>query len=69
MRTIIIDIINDKAERALEELEQRHLIKMRNKIEIPVQKIDWSRKYKGVMTKDSPEAIENQLNELRKEWE
>lgn len=69
MRTITIDIINEKAERALEELEQRHLIRMRNKNEIPAQKIDWSKKYKGVMTKDSPEAIESQLNELRREWE
>ncbi len=69
MRTIIVDIISDQAEKALQELEQRHLIRMPTKKEISAIKIDWSKKYKGAMTKESPESIEDQLNELRQEWE
>ena len=69
MRTITIDIINEKAERALEELEQRHLIRMRNKNEMPHSRIDWGKKYKGTMTREPIETIENQLNELRNEWD
>lgn len=69
MRTIIVDIISDQAEKALQELEERHLIRMPAKNGTPAIKIDWIKKYKGAMSKASPESIEDQLNELRQEWE
>ena len=69
MRTITVEIINDQAERVLEELERRNWIRIRNKTEMPHSRIDWGKKYKGTMTREPIETIENQLNELRNEWD
>ncbi len=67
MRTITIDIINDKALILLRDLEQRNLIRLRNETLTPQTK-DWS-KYKGAMTKEPINTIDAQLNEIRNEWE
>ena len=69
MRTITIDIINEKVLNLLRDLEQLKLIRLRK--EKPDEKQstpDWS-KYKGAMSKQSKSEIDQQLNELRNEWE
>ena len=69
MRTIIIDIINEKALNLLKDLELLKLIRLRK--EKPVQRsvsADWTR-YKGAMSKQPVSDIDQQLKELRSEWE
>jgi len=68
MRTITVDIINDKAFKLLQDLEQLQLIRLRSEVMRP-SKIDWVQKYKGAMAKQSPADIENQLNDLRSAWD
>ena len=68
MQTITIDIINNKAVRILQDLELLQLIRMR-KEKTPPAATNWAAKYKGAMTKQSLTDIDNQLNELRDEWE
>lgn len=69
MRTITIDIINDKALNLLRDLEGLKLIRLRR--DIPGQKpdaLDWT-KYKGAMSKQPLGEIDQQLSDLRSEWE
>ncbi len=69
MRTITIDIINDKAIKLLQDLETLKLIRVRKEKAKPAAAINWKAKYKGAMTKQEPKDIDNQLNELRNAWE
>ena len=70
MQTITIDIINNKALRLLQDLELLQLIRLRKEkntsITIPNE---WATKYKGAMSKQPIADIDNQLHELRNEWE
>lgn len=69
METITIDILNSKAVRLLQDLELLQLIRVRkDKARVEAQ-IDWAAKYKGAMSKQPVAEIDNQLNELRNEWE
>lgn len=69
MQTIIIDIINHKAVRLLHELELLQLIRVRREKQQTATLIDWTAKYKGAMTKQPLTDVDNQLTELRNEWE
>jgi hypothetical protein len=69
MQTIIIDIIDNKAIRLLQDLELLQLIRMRKEKVQPIAETNWAAKYKGAMTKQSLTEIDNQLNELRNGWE
>ncbi len=64
MRTITIDIINEKAIHLLQDLELLKLIRIRKDKE----GVDWG-KYKGAMSKQPIIEVDQQLNELRREWE
>ncbi|MEX2569223.1 MAG: hypothetical protein WD431_24980 [Cyclobacteriaceae bacterium] len=69
MRTITIDIINEKALNLLRDLELLKLIRLRKEKPGEItDTIDWS-KYKGAMSKQPLNEIDQQLNELRSEWE
>jgi hypothetical protein len=68
MQTVIIDILNNKAVKLLQDLELLQLIRMRKEKTQPAA-TDWIAKYKGAMTKQSLTDIDRQLNELRNEWE
>ena len=59
MRTITIDILNEKAVKLLKELEQLSLIRVRGskKGEDESKVVDW-KKFKGAMTKQSLQYIE-----------
>ncbi len=69
MRTITIDIINEKALKLLQGLEQLKLIRLRREKndENPAIGSDLT-KYKGAMSKQTEKEIDQQLNELRTEW-
>ncbi|MFK7970038.1 MAG: hypothetical protein AB8F95_06700 [Bacteroidia bacterium] len=69
MQTITIDIINHKALRLLQDLEMLQLIRLRkDKTQEDSQPVDWA-KYKGAMSKQPPNEVDQQLNELRDAWE
>ncbi len=68
IRTITIDIINDKALKLLQDLELLQLIRLRREKNQPGS-INWAQRYKGAMTKQSITDIDNQLNDLRNAWE
>jgi len=68
LQTVTIDIINDKALNLLMDLERLQLIRLRRDITEPTTK-STKRNYKGAMTKQPLHEIDNQLNELRSEWE
>lgn len=66
MRSITIDILNEKALQLLRDLEKLELIKLHKE---PVQStVDWL-KYKGAMSKESKEDVDRQLDMLRGDWE
>lgn len=69
MRTIRIDIINEKVLNLLRDLELLKLIRLRNDSpEEKIADIDWS-KYIGAMAKQPLNEIDQQLKGLRNEWE
>lgn len=67
IQTVTIDIINDKAMKLLQDLELLQLIRMRKEKTPSVT--NWAERYKGAMSKQPLTDIDNQLNELRNEWE
>ncbi len=69
MRTVTVDIINEKVLNLLRDLEQLQLIRLR-KDDATKQATtsDWVA-YKGAMSKQALNEIDQQLNELRSEWE
>ncbi|TAN15343.1 MAG: hypothetical protein EPN37_09685 [Chitinophagaceae bacterium] len=69
MQTVVIDIINNKAIKLLQDLELLQLIRVRKEKQSQADSVDWEGKYKGAMTKQPLTEIDNQLNELRNEWE
>lgn len=69
MRTITIDIINEKALNLLRNLELLKLIRLRKtQPEAKPSATNWAQ-YKGAMSKQAMSEIDQQLNELRSEWE
>jgi hypothetical protein len=68
IQTVTIDVINDKAMKLLQDLELLQLIRMR-KEKTQTSTTDWAERYKGAMSKQPITDIDNQLNELRNEWE
>ena len=69
IRTITIDIINEKALKLLQDLELMKLIRLRRDATPDMSKIDWKKKYKGSVTSQSKDDIDDQLKELRSEWD
>jgi hypothetical protein len=68
IKTVTIDINNEKALKLLQDLELLQLIRMRKEKAQPAS-VNWAERYKGAMTKQSLSDIDNQLNELRSSWE
>jgi len=70
MKTITIDLLNDKALNLLKDLELLKIIRLRKeKIEHTAPSGNLIEKYKGAMTKQPVEEIDQQLKDLRNEWE
>ena len=69
MQTVTVDILNNKAVKLLQELENLKLIRMRReKLQLTTSDNSAS-KYKGAMKKQSLKEVNSQLKELRNEWE
>ncbi len=64
MLTVTIDILNEKALSILRSLEQLKIIHLRKEGLEQKTKIDWNN-YKGAMSKQSIESVNQQLDELR----
>lgn len=68
MRTVTIDILNEKTMHLLRDLELLQLIRLRKDKMVKNENVDWS-KYQGAMTKQPLDEVHNQLAKLRDEWE
>ncbi len=68
MRSVTIDIINEKALILLKDLELLKLIRLRKDKTEKKSITNWLN-YKGAMSKQSLDKVDQQLNELRDEWE
>ncbi|WP_162418522.1 hypothetical protein [Cyclobacterium roseum] len=64
MKSITIDIINEKAIHLLQDLELLKLIRIRKEKAGKKDATDWGR-YKGAMSKQPIGEVDQQLNELR----
>lgn len=69
MQTLTIDIINNNALKLLYDLELLQLIRVRKEEPNSTSTVDWAVKFKGAMTKQPIEEIDNHLKNLRDEWE
>ncbi|MCF0056735.1 hypothetical protein [Dyadobacter sp. CY356] len=69
MQTVTIDIINTKAVKLLQDLEELDLIHIHKDDTQSSVKRNSVLKYKGAMTKQPLDVIENQLDEFRNGWE
>ncbi|HMR87517.1 MAG TPA: hypothetical protein PKD51_05160 [Saprospiraceae bacterium] len=67
IQTVTIDIINEKAMKLLQDLEQLQLIRLRKEENTPLTQKKFN--YKGVMKKQNLEEVDDQLEKLRNGWE
>jgi hypothetical protein len=69
MRTVTLDIIDDKAINVLKGLESLNVIKLHDDVknDVPAT-LDLASKYSGAMTRQTIEEIDKQLKDLRDEW-
>jgi tagatose-1,6-bisphosphate aldolase non-catalytic subunit AgaZ/GatZ len=65
VKTITIDIINEKVLKILQDLELLQLIRVRKNVNSP---FDWKTKYKGSLKTQPLEKVNSQLDNLRQEW-
>ncbi len=67
IQTVTIDIMNEKAMKLLQDLEQLQLIRLRKEENTPLTKKNIN--YKGAMKKQNLEEVDDQLEKLRNGWE
>jgi len=68
MQTITVDILNNHVLNLLKDLELLKLIRLRKDKPEVKGETGWLA-FKGTMTKQPLESVDQQLNELRNEWE
>jgi len=68
MPKIEIEILNTSAMSKLKDMEEKNMIRF----DVPTKKRKRSssdlKKYRGAITKEDHHTLDNQLNELRSEW-
>ncbi len=69
MKTLTIDIINEKAIKLIQDMELMKLISIRKENTQQKESVEWATKYKGAMQKQSLDEVEKELNDLRSSWE
>ena len=69
MKTLTIDIINEKAVKLIKDMELLKLIRVRKDKSQQEGSINWAAKYKGSMQKQPLNEVDDQLNDLRGSWE
>ena len=65
--TMLIQLTNRKAVGLLRELEELHLIKVLKENIEPVQ-TKLSYKYKGFITREEGQQLNDHINQMRSEW-
>jgi hypothetical protein len=65
--TMLIQVTNEKAIGLIHELEELQLIKVIKENFTPV-KTKLSDKYKGVITKEQGQDLNEHINQMRSEW-
>jgi len=68
MTTITLDILNDKAMDLLKDLEALNIIRIQDTVKNSPS-VDLAKKYYGSMTSQTKEEIDQQLEDLRNEWD
>lgn len=68
MKTVTLDILDDKALNLLKDLELLNIIRVRREKTDKVRNENLVIKYKGAMTSQPLLEIEQQLDDLRNEW-
>ena len=70
MTTLTIDVLNNDALNLLKDLELLKIIRVRkDKGVVEVTAKNLISKYKGAMTRQPLTEIDNQLDQMRNEWE
>jgi len=70
MTTLTIDVLNNDALNLLKDLELLKIIRVRiDKGVVEVTAKNLISKYKGAMTRQRLTEIDNQLDQMRNEWE
>jgi hypothetical protein len=67
MDTVLIQLTNQKAIRLLHELEELHLIKVLKENIVP-DKPKLSDKYKGILSKEEGQRLNEHVKQMRSEW-
>ncbi|MBK7341197.1 MAG: hypothetical protein IPQ10_09825 [Saprospiraceae bacterium] len=65
--TMLIQVTNQKAVGLIHELEELHLIKVLKENITPV-KTKLSDKYKGIITKEQGQNLNEHIKQMRSEW-
>jgi hypothetical protein len=65
--TLLIQLTNRKALGLLREMEELHLIKVLKENSAPA-KTNLSGKYKGIITKEQGENLNEHIKQMRSEW-
>ncbi len=70
-QSVVIDILNQKALQLLKDLEDLNLIRLKGDPTSDATPAypDWASQFKGKMTKQPLEEVNQQLLDLRKEWD
>lgn len=66
MKTVLVQINNNKAYRLLEDLEDLNVLKVLNKNVLPKQKL--SEKYAGKLPSDIADELQDYVTQSRNEW-
>ena len=66
METVLVQINNQKAYKLLENLEELKILRVLKKSVMPKQKL--SEKYKGIITKEQGQDLNEHIKEMRSEW-
>jgi hypothetical protein len=69
IKTLTIDIINDKAIKLIQDMELMKLINIRKENTQQKESVDWASIYKGTMNKQPLDELDIQLNDLQYSWE
>ena len=68
MDTMLIQVTDQKAVGLLHELEELHLIKVLKENIEPVNKTKLSDKYRGMLSKEEGEKLNEHIKQMRSEW-
>jgi hypothetical protein len=67
MKTVTIDILNEKALNLLKDLEALNVIRLHNSDKNTNHTLSPFKKLKGAMSKQTRDVVDQQLNDLRNE--